>query len=133
MKKAVYGLLLAAAVAAILLLTFQDAEGTMRLSEGVRLWLERHGIHSDSHSLRSNAHLVLYFALGVALSLFGRECGWKWWVILLAGCAIGLADESIKVLLPAREFDMIDLCKDWAGVTGAYCLISFFSRIIQKR
>ena len=75
----------------------------MRLSEGLRLWLERFGLKSDFHSIRSNAHLILYFLFGIVLCLYGRECGWSWWVIILNGCSIGLIDESIKVLLATRE------------------------------
>ena len=123
LKKRVYGILLAAAVIAILLLTFQDSAGTVRLSEGLRLWLERFGIHSDFHSFRSNAHLVLYFLFGLILSLFGRECGWRWWVILVVGCCVGVVDEGIKVLLPTREFDLFDLVKDWIGVVAAMLVI----------
>lgn len=129
LKKRVYRILLAAAVIAILLLTFQDSAGTVRLSEGLRLWLERFGIHSDFHSFRSNAHLVLYFLFGLILSLFGRECGWRWWVILVVGCCIGVVDEGIKVLLPTREFDLFDLVKDWVGVTAAILVI----RLIERR
>lgn len=129
MRKIVYGILLLVAVVAIMFLTFQDAAGTVRLSEGLRLWLERFGIHSDFHSFRSNAHLVLYFLFGIVLCLFGRECGWSWWVILVVGAGVGLIDESIKVLLPTREFDVVDLVKDWIGVALAILVI----RITEKR
>ena len=115
MKKIVYGILLIAAALTILLLTLQDAAGTVKLSEGLRLWLERFGLKSDFHSIRSNAHLVLYFLFGIVLCLYGRECGWSWWVILAVGCCVGLIDEGIKVLLPTREFDFVDLVKDWVG------------------
>ena len=135
LKKRVYGILLAAAVIAILLLTFQDSAGTVRLSEGLRLWLERFGIHSDFHSFRSNAHLVLYFLFGLILSLFGRECGWRWWVILVVGCCVGVVDEGIKVLLPTREFDLFDLVKDWIGMAIALLLMSALrkKRLESKR
>lgn len=116
MKKIIYGFLLIAMLLCIMLLTFQDAEGTVRLSEGLRHWLEQFGIVMTFHGIRSNAHLVLYFLLGIAVSLYGRECGWKWWVIMLVGAGVGLIDESIKVLLPTREFDVVDLMKDWVGV-----------------
>lgn len=128
MKKRVYGILLIAAALTILLLTLQDAAGTVKLSEGLRLWLERFGLKSDFHSIRSNAHLVLYFLFGIVLCLYGRECGWRWWVVILIGCGIGLIDESIKVLLPTREFDFVDLVKDWIGVATAVVTV----RIKQK-
>jgi len=128
-KKRVYGILLIAAALTILLLTLQDAAGTVKLSEGLRLWLERFGLKSGFHSVRSNAHLVLYFLFGITLCLYGEECGWSWWVIILIGCGIGLIDESIKVLLPTREFDFVDLVKDWVGVAAAMLVI----RLIKRR
>ena len=135
MKKIVYGILLIAAVLTILLLTFQDAAGTVKLSEGLRLWLERFGFKSDFHSFRSNAHLILYFLFGIVLCLYGRECGWSWWVILFVGCCVGLIDESIKVLLPTREFDFVDLVKDWIGVavgTGVVAISQHRKKEISK-
>ena len=131
-KKRVYGILLIAAALTILLLTLQDSAGTVKLSEGLRLWLERFGLKGDFHSIRSNAHLVLYFLFGIVLCLFGRECGWRWWVILAAGCCVGLIDEGMKVLLPTREFDFIDLVKDWVGVVAAMLVIWLTKGIKQK-
>lgn len=128
MKKIVYGILLVAAVLTILLLTFQDAAGTVKLSEGLRLWLERFGLKSDFHSIRSNAHLVLYFLFGIVLCLYGRECGWSWWAILAMRCCVGLIDEGIKVLLPTREFDVADLVKDWVGVVVVVGMIALKNR-----
>ena len=40
-RKIVYGILLALVVIAILLLTFQNAAGTIELSETFRLWFEK--------------------------------------------------------------------------------------------
>lgn len=123
LKKIVYGILLIAAALTIFLLTLQDSAGTVKLSEGLRLWLERFGLKSDFHSIRSNAHLLLYFLFGIVLCLYGRECGWRWWVILAAGCCVGLIDEGMKVQLPTREFDFVDLVKDWVGVAAAMLVI----------
>ncbi len=128
MKKRVYGILLIAAALTILLLTLQDAAGTVKLSEGLRLWLEKFGLKSDFHSIRSNAHLVLSFLFGITLCLYGKECGWSWWGIVLIGCGIGLIDESIKVLLPTREFDLVDLVKHWVGVAAAVGMITLKNR-----
>ena len=132
LKKRVYEILLLTAVVVILLLTLQDAAGTVKLSEGLRLWLERFGLKSVFHSFRSNAHLVLYFLFGIVLCLYGRECGWSWWVVLAAGYCVGLIDESIKVLLPTREFDFVDLVKDWVGVSAAMVVLWLTKGIKQK-
>lgn len=115
-KKTVYGILLVIVLVSILLLTLQDPEGTVRLSETIRLQLEKIGFQSDFHSFRSNAHLPVYFFLGIVLGLFGRVCGWRWWIVAALGCGFGLLDEGIKVLLPTREFDIVDLVKDWIGI-----------------
>ena len=127
-KKTVYGALLIAILALNLFLTLQSPQGTVRLSEGLRLWLEQFGYFTDFHSFRSNAHLVMFFVFGVIWSLFGRKCGWRWWVILLAGCCVGLIDESIKVVLPTREFDVVDLIKNWIGVAVAVGLVELIKR-----
>lgn len=92
-KKTIYGLILAALLILNLFLTLQSPEGTVRLSEELRLWLVQFGFHSDFHGFRSNAHRVMYFVLGVALTLYGKESGWKWWMIFLLGCGISVIDE----------------------------------------
>lgn len=50
-------------------------------------------------------------------------------MILLVGVGVGLVDEGIKVLLPTREFDVVDLVKDWVGVATAMLVI----KITEKR
>ena len=129
MKKKIYGILLIMAVTAIFLLTLQSPQGTVRLSEGVRLWLWQFGIEMTFHGIRSNAHLPLYFVFGLILSLYGRESGWRWRMILIAGAAVGLADEVLKIFLPTREFDLIDLIKDWIGVGTAACVIWLIQKV----
>ena len=44
-------------------------------------------------------------------------------MVLAVGAGVGLIDESIKVLLPTREFDLVDLLKDWIGVAMAMLVI----------
>ena len=118
-RKVIFGILLLAMIAAIAGLTFQDAAGSVKLSESVRGVLEKIGIYTDFHGIRSNAHLVLYFAFGLVLCLFCREIGLKWWITLLIGFGFGLLDESVKILLPTREFDAADLMKDCVGISLA--------------
>ena len=131
-RKTIFGISLIALAVTILLLTFQDSAGTVKLSETIRLLFEKIGIHSDSHSFRSNAHLVVYFVLGTVLSAYGVEAGWKWWAIVLVGCGFGLLDETIKILLPTREFDVVDLMKDCIGVALAMLVIWLTKGIKQK-
>ena len=132
-RRTIYAILLIATATTILLLTFQGPEGTVKLSETIRLWVEQFGIHSDFHSFRSNAHLIIYFALGVILALLGNEIGLKWWMILIVGCAFGLLDEGIKVLLPTREFDVGDLVKDWVGIVAASVMVALLGKIRHQK
>lgn len=132
-KKTFFGIILITILLLNLFLTLQSSEGTVSLSEGLRTWLEQFGIHSDSHSIRSNAHLVVYFVLAVALILYGREVGWKWWVIILIGWGIGVVDEGIKVLLPTREFDASDLMRDFIGVMMAVGITGFIRKQLKRK
>ena len=51
---------------------------------------------------------------------------------MAVGCCVGLIDEGIKVLLPTREFDFVDLVKDWVGVVAAMLVIWLTKGIKQK-
>lgn len=131
LRKTIYAILLILALLTILFLTFQDSAGTVKLSEGIRLWLEQFGIHSDFHSFRSNAHLLVFFTLGLILSLYGKEAGWRWYIVLAVGCGFGLLDEGMKIWLPTREFDVVDLMKDWIWVATSVGVVNV-SLLLRK-
>lgn len=133
MKKTIYSVLLASVITSIFLLSFQSASGTVRLSENVRHWFEHLGLRSDFHSFRSNAHLVEYFALGVVLTLFGIEFGLKGNLILILGFSVGLLDETVKLFLPTREFEIIDLLKDCIGVIVAFYVVEIIHRMRYRK
>ena len=116
----VYGILLVGILLLNAFLTFQSAEGTVNLSEGLRLWLEQFGFKSDFHSFRSDAHIIMFFLIGSFLGLFCRTLDWPWKRIVLIGFLVGCIDEGIKVFLPTREFDLVDLFKDWVGLGIAF-------------
>lgn len=126
MKKKLYKLLVIAVFASILLLTFQNAEKTVALSESLRLWFENMGIHNSFHTFRSNAHLVEYFILGIILTLYGQEAKWKWWKTIIIGCFLGLFDEGIRTFIPTREFDIVDLLKDCIGILTGFSVVRLF-------
>lgn len=127
-RRKVYGILLTGILLLNAFLTFQSAEGTVNLSEGLRLWLEQFGFKSDFHSFRSDAHLVMFFLIGSFLGLFCREIDWPWKLIVMIGFLVGCIDEGIKVILPTREFDLLDLFKDWLGLG-----IAFLALIIKEQ
>lgn len=45
-------------------------------------------------------------------------------VSMFGGCCVGLIDESIEVLFPTREFDFVDLIKDWVRVVVAFWVVN---------
>ena len=122
-RKTIYGVLLVGILLLNAFLTFQSAEGTVSLSEGLRLWLERFGFKSDFHSFRSNAHLVMFFMIGCLLGLFGRDINWTWKKTILIGFLLGFIDEGIKFFLPTREFDLNDLLRDWIGLAFSFVIL----------
>ena len=65
----------------------------------------------------------MFFTLGLILSLYGKESGWRWYIVLAVGCGFGLLDEGMKIWLPTREFDVFDLMKDWIGVAVAMLVV----------
>ena len=133
-KQLVSTIFLIAAVAMVVFFTLQDAEGTMALSESVRAWLAERGIEMESHQLRSDIHVLEYFLLALAVLAFGLSWGWPMPVCIIACCLFGLLDEGVKVLLPTREFDGIDLLKDWLGVClAAACVLAFTPRRPRQR
>lgn len=124
--QAITTVLLVAAVSMVMFFTLQDAEGSAALSESVRSWLLRHGFEMQSHDLRSNVHVLEYFVFGLAVLCFWKSRGCRISVCVIVCCMFGLFDESVKVLLPTREFDLIDLLKDWVGVfLATLCVLAF--------
>ncbi len=132
MRRRIYGLFLIFMIVVVFALTFQSASGTVALSEAVRRWIKTLGIHSSFHTIRSNAHIVLYFALGLVLTLYGREIGLSTIQILFTGCGVGFVDEFVKIFLPTREFDFVDLLKDWLGILSSILLILLLTGIRRK-
>ncbi|MBQ6343088.1 MAG: VanZ family protein [Anaerolineaceae bacterium] len=122
-----WGFLVLIVIVVIFYLTFQSPSQTMGLSEGVRGWLASHGIVLDSSTIRSNAHLPEYILLGISLCLF---VGWK--KALLFGPLVGIIDEVIRIPLPTRHFDIIDLLKDFAGVFLGVLLVVILKKITKK-
>ena len=53
-------------------------------------------------------------------------------MILAVGCGVGLIDEGMKVVLPTREFDFVDLVKDCVRMAVAMIVIWLTKGIKQK-
>ncbi len=134
MKKKNFWFVISIAVILIIaFLTFQDKNNTESLSNSIRDWLYSIGINISGKQLRSNAHIVEYCLLGIALSEYGtisnKNFGW----IITVGFCLGLIDETIRFLIPTREFEFIDLMKDWAGVFIGAIIVFFIKSIKQGK
>ncbi len=66
---------------------------------------------TDMHWFRSLLHLPLYFMLGI-IAAFSFH---KVWVSLGICSFIALADETLKIFLPTREFEVRDIIFDAIG------------------
>ena len=133
-KKLAFGVLAVLAFATVLYLTFQGPKETTQLSGGFQAWLfMTFGWDIEMHTLRSNIHFVEYFGVGLTLALFARSMEWKRWAVwaLIAGCAFGLLDETIKIFLPTREFDGIDFIKDCIGIAAAIGTVYVFNNCLR--
>ena len=85
----------------------------------------------DHNTFRTNAHLAEYFILGIALAVFTKSRGCKWWVAIVTGCGIGFLDEVVKIFLPGREFGTGDLIRDFIGVGIAVILVTLIIGLLK--
>ncbi len=115
-RKIVYGTLVILYIILIFALTFQSLKDTVALSDRVVKAVSNTGYKVAQKNLRSLVHIPMYFGLGVLLTLFVKNRGWKWYWAIVAGCTMGLVDETVKIFLPGREFDLGDLGRDVVGV-----------------
>lgn len=133
MGKKTNTIILCVALSAVLILTLLPPYQTWALSEFVRNIFVSLGLKPDALQFRSDAHLIEYFGVGVAVALFGRSAGWKPWLIVTVGCAVGVVDETLKVFLPTREFGIEDLIKDFLGIGIAVCIVFTVDMIRQQK
>ncbi len=123
----------------IIALTFQSSNGSAELSEGFRMFfMQLLGIDVsagnvprwavDGHWFRTLMHIPEYFLLGTAVAIaFDNK------KLCMGICAaIGLLDELIKIWLPGREFDPVDLCFDIIGAAAGIAFIGIIIMIIHR-
>ncbi len=77
----------------------------MALSEGFRSWID------SPVAVRRLGHVIEYFVLGAAAAISVRK---KRFALLLCIC-ISVADQVIKIYVPGRHFDRMDLTFDAMG------------------
>ena len=133
-------LLFLAALSLIFGLTLQNSQKSAELSQNVQQFLqtafERLGIRtnglriltSDNHHFRKYAHTAEFFLLGIACALLFRRSKHGFWKALLFCAVISLTDQSLKFLVPGREFDFTDFPYDAIGYVTAALLARILSR-----
>ena len=109
-------------IIAIFLLTTQDADKTMSLSNSFRDCVVsvagKLGIALDlrwwssSRNVRHIGHIIEYFALGIAAGILFDK---KWRALILCVC-ISIIDQVTKIFVPIRYFDLRDISFDFVGI-----------------
>ncbi len=128
----------------ILLLTLQPPAETMAESSRVQEWLIKlfSGAGGpawiyDMHEVRSRAHIPEYFALAAALALA------LWYstarlrlsavLSLFLSSLAGFLDETLKIYLPTREFDLRDFGLDVLGSLAGAALMFLCILLFRRR
>ncbi len=119
-------------LAIIIYLTCQSPEDTWRVSSGLRDFFMKilpnaYGRWTtDMHWFRSLLHLPMYFVLGafvqISIATYKKS-------VLICSC-ISLVDETLKVFLPTREFEIRDLGFDAVGYIIGILIVALFSYCI---
>ena len=80
---------------------------------------------TDMHWFRSLLHVPLYFALGIIVAF----CISKIWLSIGVCSLIALADETFKIYLPTREFEVRDIVFDAIGFLVGIFLVYIIKNI----
>ena len=122
--------------AGIMFFTFQSPDASMWSSTKFQkilmsLWSEGNAPLwlTNMEMLRGVIHIFLFLPLSMAIYYALRHYVKSWPKAILAAlvisCALGLADEAIKMYLPQREFDFADWIFDVIGsATGIILIIA---------
>ena len=118
-------------------LTMQNSVESGKLSQRVQQALqkaaEKAGIdavilHVSNHTFRKYDHTAEFLLLGIAAALLFRRGKDAFLKALLLCMVISLADQTLKLLVPGREFDWTDYPYDAVG----YFVGTGVSAILRK-
>jgi hypothetical protein len=115
----------------VLFLTFQGPKDTIALSSKFHEWFILLGYKGDLLQFRSDIHFIEYFIVGLVIVHFIQTIEKNPWLGTFFSCSIGIIDETIKIFLPTREFDYVDLVKDFLGVLLATVVMIILKRIYR--
>ncbi|MCR5669623.1 MAG: VanZ family protein [Butyrivibrio sp.] len=123
-----------AVVGGIFYLTFQSPEDTTMVSRTAHDVIVKYFPEgfmreiADSQKFRTILHGPLYFLLGMVVKI----CVKRFWAAVGICAAVGLADETVKIFLPTREFGIIDLGFDLLGFMIGIGMVALVGWIINK-
>ena len=121
-------------LSAILILTLQSPAGSQGVSSFVQSIVLRIVDMPWIHNMklfRTVLHAPLYLLLGLALAILEK----KFWKSIGIGFLIALADETLKIFLPTREFGALDLAFDAVGLiigVGLVWLVRKLSKDLEN-
>lgn len=135
MKKLIIVVLpILAVVGVIFFLTFQSPEDTTKVSRTIHDFIVNlypegimHEI-AESRRFRTFLHGPLYFLLGVVV----KSCVKRFWPAVGICATVGLADETVKIFLPTREFDIIDFGVDIIGFMIGIGIVTLISYALKR-
>ena len=115
-------------IIAILILTLQTPEQSQAVSSAIQKIILRFVDYPwirNMQTFRTVLHAPLYFLLGLAVGAWRK----KWWHAAIICSLIALADETLKIFLPTREFGALDLLFDAVGFMIAIGIVSWVRKI----
>ena len=131
------------AASAIFALTVQSPQGTMDLSVGFAGTVARAfgaGGAPDQFLVRKFGHTIEFFGLGCAIALCtiawtDDSMRWQDRLAVAAAICVGnsLFDQTHKLFVAGREFDVLDLPFDIAGYSLAIALVFGIWLLLRNR
>ena len=113
----------------IVFLSMQSVQDTVGISEWFRSRMvalcDRTGFNSirgwiDSPiNIRRLGHVIEFFALGLVTAIASKKM-WKAWALCIC---MSLFDQILKIYVPGRHFDPVDLGFDAAGYAIGICIV----------
>ena len=128
-------------VAGILFLTTQNISDNAKLSEGLRAALVRVydmlGLDStnawwnDRLAVRRLGHILEYGALGIASSIAFDSRKWSVLTAISLCLVISVLDQTVKIFVPVRHFDIVDIGFDLIGAVAGVLIVTAVGMMIE--
>ena len=132
------------AVGVIISLTLMNTPKNVALSEQFRGWLvkacEKLGISTDtwwnsSSGIRKLGHIIEYGLLGIAsgIAFIDSHRRLRGMGIALGVCIIvSVLDQVVKIFVPIRHFDIVDIGFDLIGAVGGILVMTGIGMVFKK-